>query len=128
MYRNVGLTIKTIAQTVCIIGIAVSLVLAVVFYRNQIENIQNATKDVYEKTRDIAILKSMLIVILGVFTSYFGCIILAGFGELVNDTHIIAEMSIEISESLEKNNEKFNATKKDKRSADENCDTIVSKT
>ena len=78
MYKNIGQRIKELAQLNAGIGIAVSIVIGVKFIFSGIENAPE-------------IVLGVLIILLGSFLSWISSFVLYGFGQLVDNSDLIAE-------------------------------------
>jgi hypothetical protein len=99
MFDNIGEKIKMLAKVVCCIGIVASIIIGVVAAIG---------------ADDIGIVICLLIVILGGLLSWVGSFVLYGFGELVQNSAIIAVNSKILEKSKPvKEVKKVNAAPKD---------------
>lgn len=78
MYENIGGKIKTLAKVMCAIGIVASVVIALKLF------------SVAEYSEELAGV-GLVVMILGPVLSWVGSFVLYGFGQLVENSDIIAE-------------------------------------
>ena len=99
MYESVGKKIKGVAIFLCILGITLSIVGGVIYCKLNI----NAYGDGYvaaeekEEQRTTTIIITIIIIAGGSLLSWVSNIVLAGFGELVQDTEEISDLVYNMS-------------------------------
>lgn len=101
MFENIGNKIKTLAKVLCWIGIIVSVIVAIVLFASD----------------DDLVGIGFLVLIGGSLISWIGSFVLFGFGQLVENSDIIAEQSDRDNQKyhkIVKNNEE-KKTPKEKR-------------
>ena len=80
MYNNIGGTIKTVAKVILIVGIVVSFFSWIVLLSIGIIDSKIAV-----------IVYSLVVFILGLFTSWLSSLLLYGFGRLIENTDVLAQ-------------------------------------
>jgi len=75
MFNNIGDKIKTVAQTLCWIGIIISIILGIFLI---VDN-------------DGSALTGVLVMVLGSISSWIGSFVTYGFGQLVENSDILVE-------------------------------------
>ena len=92
MFNNIGKKIKNLAKIICYIGIIASIIAAIVLlFLGDIENM---------------ILISLPVLVAGIILSWIGSIFTYGFGELIENSAIIAQASERKSKTGKNNNNK----------------------
>ena len=86
MFDNIGGKIKTLAKVVCWIGIIACIITGIVLMA----------------TNDDLVLAGILTAVVGSLLSWVGSFILYGFGQLVENSDIIAEQSARNNEKTRK--------------------------
>jgi hypothetical protein len=79
MFNNIGGTIKTVAKVLFFVGIGVSFLGWIILLSVGIMDSEIAM-----------MVESLVALILGLFTSWFSTLLLYGFGQLIENTDILA--------------------------------------
>lgn len=78
MFKNIGGKIKGLAKVNCIVGIAISVVVGI---------------GMIDSGNDAMIAVGVLVMIVGLLVSWIGSFFVYGFGELIENTTVIAELA-----------------------------------
>ena len=97
MFDNIGKKIKTLAKVICGIGIVASIIVAIImFIISSMSYLQSVLFGWL----------GIIILLLGPLFSWIGCFLLYGFGELIDNSAIIAQQSNSSNQNYNKKLEK----------------------
>lgn len=83
MFKNIGGKIKDLAQVICYLGIAISVVAGIVMI-----GFGSSSYD-----GDTMVVMGCVVMIVGSLVSWIGSFFAYGFGELIENTTVIAELA-----------------------------------
>lgn len=80
MFDNIGVKIKNVAKIACWIGIVVSIIIAIVLFACASDSL----------SEELNVLLGFVVLLAGPFLSWLCTLVLYGFGELVDNSSILA--------------------------------------